>query len=366
MLKNPPNLSVLPNERLQILDSLRGLAVFGILFVNITAFSLPNHELNLMNFNSSAWYDVFAVWLNTHFFEGKFYILFSFLFGIGFSVQLESAMKKNVNLWSFYPKRLFILFLIGLVHSYFWWGDVLRLYAILGFLLLLLKDWSVKALLILSALCLGLAGVIGLFPDIFVEVNSSQSNSIVLSLLLALSQMAPTAFALFLLGRVAGKLRFFNELNNKKILILKIMVIAILIFISLKWLLWAVITPYSPLETLPKTLSDMAMTSIYIGIFCLLSVNNKTAYYLKSLANVGKMALTNYIMQTVICVLFFKLTGLTNQLQMGVLLLLSVVIFMAQMIYSHYWLKYCNYGLLEWVWRSLTYGKKQPLLKSSF
>ena len=75
-----PQYSPLANqERLTILDSLRGFAIFGILVVNIIAFSLPKHDLNLISFQSSAWYNVFANWLSTHFFEGKFYILFSFL-----------------------------------------------------------------------------------------------------------------------------------------------------------------------------------------------------------------------------------------------------------------------------------------------
>lgn len=363
MSQSTPNLSILPNERLAILDALRGLAIFGILFVNIIAFSLPKHDLMAMNFTSTAWYDVFAVWLNTHFFEGKFYILFSFLFGIGFSVQLNSVIKKGGNLWSFYPKRLLILFGIGILHGLFWWGDVLRLYAILGFGLLLFKDLSVKSLLILACLFLGLSGIITYFPNILGEYNSPNSDDKLRSLLFALVHMAPTAFALFLLGRVVGKLGFFNELIHKKSLILKIMAIALVIFIILKVILIAFIEPYSPIETLPKTISDMAFTTLYIGILCLLFIHHNTAHYLKPLSNVGKMALSNYVMQTVFCVAFFKLTGLTGQLQMGVLFLLSLVIFAIQMLYSSWWLKYYQYGLLEWAWRSLTFGKLQKLKK---
>lgn len=84
-----------PNQRMQILDILRGFAIFGILAVNITTFILPNHDFIHMNLDASAWYDKFALWFNNHFTEGKFYILFSFLFGIGFSVQLNSLNKKR-------------------------------------------------------------------------------------------------------------------------------------------------------------------------------------------------------------------------------------------------------------------------------
>lgn len=57
------------------------------------------------------------------------------------------------------------------------------------------------------------------------------------------------------------------------------------------------------------------------------------------------------------------MTGLAGQLQMGALLLISIIIFAIQMAYSHWWLKYFHYGILEWLWRSMTYGKTQPLLK---
>lgn len=359
----PQNSPLANQERLTILDSLRGFAIFGILVVNIIAFSLPKHDLNLISFQSSAWYNVFANWLSTHFFEGKFYILFSFLFGIGFSVQLSSIQKKNGNLWAFYPRRLLILFLIGIIHSLLWWGDVLRLYAILGFGLLLLKDFSIKSLLILSALFLGLSAIIPLFPNVFGEFASPNSDDVFKSLWFAFLHMAPTAFALFLLGRVVGKIGFFYQLEHKKSLILKMMAISAIVYLSLKAVLFLFIEPYSQFETLPKTISDMAFTTIYIGILCLLSINDKARYYLTPLSNVGKMALTNYVMQTLFCVVFFKLTGLAGQLQMGALLLISIIIFAIQMAYSHWWLKYFHYGILEWLWRSMTYGKTQPLLK---
>ncbi|MDO4450414.1 MAG: DUF418 domain-containing protein [Moraxella sp.] len=352
-----------PKDRLAILDSIRGFAIFGILVVNMMAFALPKHDLNLMNFTSTAWYDSIAMWFSTHFFEGKFYILFSFLFGIGFSVQLESAIKKGVNLWSFYPRRLLILFVIGVLHAYFWWGDVLRLYAILGLGLLLLKDLSIKYLLILAGLFLGLSGLVSAFPYIFGEFDSPNADDVWRSLLFSLIQMAPTAFALFLLGRVVGKLNFFNQLKNKVSLLKSFIIIAFIIWAVLKLALYLWVEPYSTIETLPKTLNDMAFTAIYMGILCLLSVNDKIAHYLNPLAKVGQMALTNYVMHTLMCVLFFKLAGLTGQLQMGALFLLSVGIFAIQLMYSHYWLKWFNYGLLEWVWRSLTFGKVQKLVK---
>lgn len=363
-MSNPQTFTPITQEedRLTILDTLRGFAVFGILMANITAFALPKHDFMLDLPDIDIWYNQFAIWFNTHFIDGKFYILFSFLFGIGFSVQLESAMKKGINLWSFYPRRLLILFGIGVLHSYFWWGDVLRLYAILGFGLLLLKNLSVKSLLLLSAGSLGLSGFLPT-TDFYHDMPNPTSDDVFYSLWFALVYMAPTAFALFLLGRVAGKLAFFHNLSNKVSVLKKCLVISFIIWIGLKSALYLWVEPYSPYETIPATLRDMALTSVYLMLLCLLSVNLKTQKYLVRLTNVGRMALSNYVLHTVICVAFFKIFALEGLLGNANISLIACVIFGLQMLYSSWWLKRFHFGLLEWLWRSLTFGKWQKLVK---
>ncbi len=352
-----------PNQRMQILDILRGFAIFGILAVNITTFILPNHDFMYMNLNASAWYDQLALWFNSAFTEGKFYILFSFLFGIGFSVQLNSLQKKGGDIWSFYPRRLAILFVIGLIHSLLWWGDVLRLYAMLGLALLLLRNASIGYLLTLSALCLGFSVVVTAHPNVFGGEQMPNADSVLSSIPFALIHMGPTAFALFLLGRAVGQIGFFEHLVAKTAILKKMIIIELAMSIGLKLIIHFWIMPNSWQEVLPKTLSDMALTSVYIGVLCLLSLNLTYQKLLKPMANVGQMALTNYVMQTLICVGLFKLFDLEGQLQSGALLLLTIIIFVAQMLFSTWWLNCFKYGALEWAWRSLTFGKRQAFLK---
>lgn len=361
-IDNQPHITQ-PNQRMQILDILRGFAIFGILAVNITTFILPNHDFIHMNLDASAWYDQFALWFNSAFTEGKFYILFSFLFGIGFSVQLNSLNKKGGDIWSFYPRRLAILFVIGLLHSLLWWGDVLRLYALLGLVLLFLRNVSIPYLLTLSALCLGFSVVVSAFPNVFGGEQMPNANSVLSSIPFALIHMGPTAFALFLLGRVVGQIGFFEHLPKHIAILKKLILIGLIVSISLKLMNYFLITPNSWQATLPKTLADMALTSVYIAILCLLSLSLNYQRFLKPIANVGQMALTNYVMQTLICVGLFKLFGLEGKLQSGALLLLTLAIFVAQMLFSTWWLNRFKYGALEWLWRSLTFGKRQAFLK---
>lgn len=357
---------MLASERLQILDILRGFAIFGILAVNITNFAIPNHDFGQMNFSSAEWYNQLALWINTYLIEGKFYVIFSFLFGIGFSVQLNSIMKKGGNLWQYYPRRLAILFIIGLLHALLWWGDVLRLYAILGFILFLIRNWTIKSLFILMILSLGLSAMVTALPHIFGNFeNPTAQTNIFSSLSFALLHMAPSAFAMFLLGRIAGKIDLFQNIHQKISLFKKMIFIGLITFIILKLLMYFFIDEYSWQEVIPKTISDIALSSVYIAILCLFSTQVKLAKYLTGFANVGRMALTNYIMHTLICVPFFIYFNLAGKVESASLLLMTLAIFLMQILLSTWWLKHFHYGPIEWAWRSLTLAKMQKFAKSS-
>ena len=125
-------------ERIQVIDILRGFALFGILLVNMELFSHPVQQaiFGLKEWTTLA--DRLAVWGIRFLAEGKFYSLFSFLFGLGFALQILRAEERGTRFVPFYLRRLLILLLIGLAHGIFLWtGDILVLYAILGALLLL-------------------------------------------------------------------------------------------------------------------------------------------------------------------------------------------------------------------------------------
>lgn len=146
-------------DRAQILDVLRGLAICGILLNNIYAFSgygMLTDEMREKQFSTFP-VDVILNVLQITFVEGKFYSLFSLLFGIGFSIILIRNEQKGVNGLKVFYRRLFILLLIGTFHLFFLWeGDILVLYALIGFVLPLFRKCSDKSLIIWAAVLISL------------------------------------------------------------------------------------------------------------------------------------------------------------------------------------------------------------------
>src|SRR5918996_2530387 len=139
-------------ERIEVLDALRGAALFGIIAANMRGFSGP----------LAAYFDHTLMWTDTVsriaqafvniFIQGKFITLFAFMFGIGFAIQMERADRSGMTSRMFYLRRLAILLLFGIAHFVFvWWGDILAPYAILGFSLMLFRTRSQKSLLRWSA-----------------------------------------------------------------------------------------------------------------------------------------------------------------------------------------------------------------------
>src|SRR5262249_763326 len=126
------------SERADVLDALRGFALLGIFISHIPDFS--GHSF--MTPAERSGLDYFGVdgapgAIQDFLIRGKFYSLFSLLFGIGFAVQLESASRRGANFTRHFARRLAVLFVIGLVHASLWYGDILKDYALIGFLLIL-------------------------------------------------------------------------------------------------------------------------------------------------------------------------------------------------------------------------------------
>ena len=128
------------SERADVLDALRGFALLGIFISHIPDFSghsfmTPTAQAALDRFGV----DGAAALIEDFLIRGKFYSLFSLLFGIGFAVQLESAGRCNADFARRFARRLTILLVIGLIHACFWYGDILKDYALIGFALILLR-----------------------------------------------------------------------------------------------------------------------------------------------------------------------------------------------------------------------------------
>ena len=373
------------SERIHILDILRGFAIFGILAVNIGGFASLSFYPGYVA-AAAPWYDELAHSVMLFLAEGKFYTIFSFLFGLGFSVQLARAQARGRDVRSFYPRRLWVLLGLGLLHSLlFWIGDILRLYALLGFALLAFRNRPVRTLVIWAAVflalgfvILGLAGgpvgggeeipgldVIALARqvysgDSFLAVVVFQALAGVISFLLIAVAQGGTVMALFLLGLLAGRMGLFERLPENRPLLKRVIVWGLPVGLAFNALF--VLAENSWLATLGFTLGAPVLAAVYVSTLSLLSLTPTGARLLAPLGQVGRMALSNYVLQSVVCAFIFNGYGLGLFEQVGAAGLwgITLAIYLLQIPLSNGWLARFQFGPLEWVWRSLTYGERQP------
>lgn len=377
-------------ERIHILDVLRGFAVFGILAVNIAGFASPAFFPGYLPPENLAWYDEIAEALMLLFAEGKFYSIFSFLFGLGFSVQLARAEAKGKDVRSFYPRRLWVLLGLGLLHTLlFWIGDILRLYALLGFALLAFRNRSNRTLLtwagiffVLGFLLLALiggpnssGGEEGLPMDVVLMARQAYGSDSFLSVvifqffagiisffIIALTQGA-SVMALFLLGLLAGRAKFFERLPENHQTLKKVAGWGLFVGLAFNALFFLMEEGW--LAALGFTIGAPTLAAAYVSGLSLLSLQEGGAKLLAPIGQVGRMALSNYVLQSIICSFLFSGYGLGMYEKVGAAGLwgITFAVYLVQIPLSVWWLSRFQFGPLEWLWRSLTYGKKQPFLR---
>jgi len=389
-------------ERYIILDSLRGLALLGICLANFPEFSLYTFlENQIQQAMPTANIDTVVRYLHYIFIDGKFYTLFSLLFGIGFSIILSNAEKNGRNGISIFYRRMSILFFIGLFHLLFLWaGDILILYAFMGFFLPLFRKVSDKKLLIYAILLLLLpiaidAGVEAFdcnlsapaiaatqyfhakagiteqnFPVWLVE---SQSYIDVLKFNLAGSFIRMQEFiegnrafkvlGLFLLGLYIGRKGIYADLSGKKPVLKKALKYGFIIGFPT-----SILYAWSAMNSHPFGLaghsaiyavSVVPFSFAYISAVCLFYIKREDGSIFKIFAAPGRMALTNYLMQSVFGIIIFYGIGFELGAKTGLIYveLIAAAVFGMQIVYSYVWLHYNRFGPLEWGWRMLTYGK---------
>lgn len=397
-------LPIQPSERISEIDIVRGLALFGILMVNMLFFKAPVY----IDHSPTGFPPVIeqaGAWIIQLFFTGKFYAIFSFLFGFGFYIFMERVLQKGLLLLPLYRRRLFALLAIGFIHLFFLWtGDILFTYAIAGFMLLGFRDKPLRSLkkwisgLVVTALILNflfwLVAVYGEYAlgeeyavirkELIAKAVAVYSNAGFMELvayravnelpfvLINLLVWLPAVLAFFLCGLYAGKMGVFKDLAGHAHLLRKARNVGLPVG-ALLMLLYAlfeigmlpagVILKPALLEALNYAAS-LFIFPAYVALVLLALQKNFFKKLFAPVAAAGRMALTNYLMQTLICItLFYGFGfGLFGKITVAQGILLTIAIYLAQIPLSNLWLKKYAYGPMEWLWRSLTYKKIQPLL----
>lgn len=513
MIAVPELAPVSEPDRIATLDILRGAALFGILVVNWTVNSRWDTDA-WSGFSGAA--DQIAWWTFTIFFDEKTRVMFTFLFGLGFAIQMMRAEQRGVPFVATYARRLAILFVIGAVHFILTERDILWVYAIFGFLLLPLRNLNPKLLLALALVWLLIPfalnrinprsdfprstetmnagseialdpavldayvgeyelesqpyGVLvtreddtlfaqipgfpgrGDFPlrlgaespteffvqrgiakvsfvkdsagtvtgmvwhhdgkDVYGRIVQRGTESIndaarrrvagydpvyrtyatgsfaeIFSLRIGLfwkdissfttdyRRWLHADFAIFLLGLYAGRRRIFHDIGAHRPFIRKVMWLGLAfglaaVAFAFRELVPGVASSDQLASFVPRgragiggNLGSAALGLAYIAALTLLLERNGWQQTLRPLAAVGRMALTNYLMQSVAFMLLFFGYGLGWFGQTGAFygLILASALFALQIVASRWWLRRLRFGPVEWLWRTLTYGRLQPM-----
>ena len=415
------------SERINSIDVLRGLVVFGILVINIWSFGLPfdatvNPNL-LPSFDSSDKFSFLVSWIG---FEGSQRAVFSMLFGAGvilMTQRIESDHRAD-SARSIYYRRTVYLILFGLIDAYLllWFGDILFIYGVLGLFLYLLRNTSPRKLVIACGAIIGLMAIMNIALGALlnevspyaqtaqskleqgIELSQQEANALELvslqpgsataaeieaeissrsagyfsafvpnaksafelHIVYGLISLFWDALAMMMLGMALFKWGVFNAKRSKRFYVW-VAIIGLSTGISIN--AWEMIDSMShdyrsTFSYWSYDIGRLGMAFGFIGIVmtvCKLSVFPRVR---KVFASVGRMALTNYIAQSIICNVIFVIFGLYGQLQFHQLYYVAIGVWTLQLVYSPWWLARFRYGPLEWVWRSLTYRQLLPLKSS--
>ena len=408
-------------ERLVLLDMLRGFALCGVFMANVYLWfsgrmflSRAQMQVSLEN---ASWLDSAINQSFGPLIGGRFITLFSFLFGLGFAVQLGRAEGRGTSVVPVYARRLLVMLGLGLAHLFLLFqGDIVSTYALLGFTLLLFHQRADRTLLLWAAaliflgpalwnLGLRLPQLLG-SPGAEEAAKAAQEHSMALraqvleafshgswldtvrvgaayyrgDLFWNLSTFLPVIVGRFLLGLWAGRrrlfhdapqhLRFFRRLLGWG-LVLGLFASGVGILVG-QLFARKLITPGS-LPWLPyvmgpmRHLGELGMASAYVAALTLLFQRDTWRRWLSVLAPVGRMGLTNYLLTSVLGVLLFYGYGLGLMGKTGsaAQIALTLALFALQIVFSHLWLARFRFGPAEWLTRSLTYGKAQPMCRAS-
>ncbi len=367
-----------PQDRIVFLDVLRGFALFGVLLMNMQYFVSPSYA-SILQSDAATPSDWLGFWFVRIFAESKFYPLFSFLFGYGMAIQIQNAQARHARFAPLYIWRLTILLLIGAIHSiYFWSGDILATYALLGFILLFFHQRTDATLLAASLLCLfaasGVLSVIqtGWLPVDWTQALRSRFDASGEGDRLAYQQ-GIRVMSMFLIGLLAGRRHLLTEGIRDSSRVDRVCVWGWITGLAgnliYAWLCHRVdpnVLSWSRIAALwMLAWSGPVLAAAYVATLIRLTRNPRGRTFLSPLSSVGKMALTNYLLQTLICQMLLSepMLGRFGPVHPPMGLLLTVVVFAFQIATSQWWLLRYRFGPMEWLWRTLTYGHLQPMRK---
>jgi uncharacterized protein len=378
-----------PGERYVTLDVLRGLALFGVLLINLhTLFRVSLFE-HILHFHTEPgmWNHVADVLL-AGLLETKAVSLFSLMFGIGSAIQAERAAAHGVNVTRFLIRRYLVLLAAGLCHLWLIWnGDILTLYAVCGMLIVPFLRLPASRLAVLGAAAIAVRFLVDLpvpwptpdamqaqavaathvygsggFTDILV-FRARETWRFIVPLLLG---FLPQTVGLMLCGMAAWRSGVLREPQRHKRL-LGIVFVGALAIGGTATSLQVFSESSGHTLAIPQGLLQMSsfipLAFSYAAGALLWMTPDRVTPVRALLASLGQMALTNYLAESVVLgVIFYGYGfGLFGRIGSALGIVIGVALYVGQLFFSRFWLRHYRFGPVEWLWRSLTYGRWQPM-----
>ena len=372
--------------RVDDIDALRGIALLGILVVNITfmASAYPGNLVEDPAFSTPI--DDVARFTVAALFSMKFYLLFSFLFGYSFVLQLESARRAGRAFVPRMLRRLGGLFVLGTLSLVLFSGDILSTYAVVGLILLAMhrvRDTvalrsaavifaAVLVSFITSALFLDRSAFVPGHAEALANAEAQTQtmlgsfsglvrqnlDGLEFMLIQSASLQAPTALAMFLLGMVAARRHLFADLAERTSLLRRVQLVGYPVGLAGGFAYAALGAHADTLAAAISVATSPFLIAAYVATLVRLLHSPRLPWLRPALAPAGRLALTNYLAHAVIGFVLFTGVGLgvAGRVSPPLLVLLAVVVFVAQVVASAWWLQQHRYGPAEYLLRVVTHG----------
>lgn len=383
-------------SRIEYLDILRGLSICFICFANLVIFSgYLFYTPDFIDSLSTATFDKVLYTLQVSLIQGKFYTLFTLLFGIGMVIQYQSFNDDIKAFRKYMSKRLVVLFLIALIHIWFiWLGDIITFYALLGLLALTVFQFTNRTLLIMALVLIIfpvihtlLLGIIGFYPGIFFATFSQIAQGkgvptmglfeqalflamnqdlglyvatklydplVRLGLVLAEGRLFKL-FGILCLGIVVGRAILNDGLLSNVKLLKKVMILGCVIGLPFNIAYAVFSAEQSPtfqiLLSIFYALGVVPLALSYAAALALLIHNGSKVFDV--FIPLGRMALTNYLTQSVIAIAVFNGIGigLAGYYGLSIAWAIGICILLLQWLFSNLWLSKFKQGPIEYLWR---------------
>lgn len=372
-------------QRIFSIDALRGFSLLGILLMNILTFAFPYQIINPFEFFQQQDGALFKI--SSLFIIASFYPIFAFLFGYGLSIMYQNSIEKELNYYPMIIRRLSFLLLIGMIHGIFiFYGDILATYALLGFIAIIFVRLKPQHSLVALTIGFGILILLYILPMVLLQDATQVENFVGLQELERVNNILASAdylsiigvnlkyfgmnvantilvgpfsiLPIMLFGIYAHQINWLNKIRNHKNLYTVIGLVIFILGLAIK-MIQIVLEGSMTSQLISQMLGGPIVALSYIIFFVLLCEDATARKVLNPLQYIGKLSLTTYLTQSIICIFIFYGIGLNYYGKLPVLTIytIAIVIYLVQLLLSYLYLKKFKQGPLEKLWRKVTYLK---------